>query len=241
MLLLGALFAPTVCSGPVLQRAVAGEPGSASFLLARIDSVTPDIVTTGSEPTVTVAGTVSNVGDRPVRDVVARLERGPAVASSDQLRTDLSGTTAQYEAVGEFIPVAAELQRGQNATFVFSYPLRSATPPAVGLDRPGIYPMLVNINGTPDYGEPARLDDARFLLPVLGLPAKGAGNGGQTDNVVAPDTAKPVAVTMLWPLADKPRLAPGVPGGATPVRLSDDELATSLAAGGRLDALLGAA
>jgi hypothetical protein len=241
ILLLGTLFAPTVCSGPVLPRAVAGEPGSASFLLARIDSVTPDIVTTGSEPIVTVTGTVSNVGDRPVRDVVARLERGPAVASSDQLRTDLSGTTAQYEAVSEFVPVAAELQRGQNATFAFSYPLRSATPPAVGLDRPGIYPMLVNINGTPDYGEPARLDDARFLLPVLGLPAKGAGDGGQADNVVAPDTAKPVAVTMLWPLADKPRLAPGVPGGAAPVRLSDDELATSLAAGGRLDALLGAA
>ena len=46
---------------------------------------------------------------------------------------------------------------------------------------------------------------------------------------------------MLWPLADKPRLAPGVPGGTTPVRLMDDELATSLAAGGRLDTLLGAA
>ena len=46
---------------------------------------------------------------------------------------------------------------------------------------------------------------------------------------------------MLWPLADKPRLAPGVPGGTTPVRLMDDELATSLAPGGRLDTLLGAA
>ena len=31
--------------------------------------------------------------------------------------------------------------------------------------------MLVNVNGTPDYGAPARLDDARFLLPVLGVPA----------------------------------------------------------------------
>jgi hypothetical protein len=46
---------------------------------------------------------------------------------------------------------------------------------------------------------------------------------------------------MLWPLADRPRLAAGVPGGTTPVRLIDDELATSLAPGGRLDTLLAAA
>ena len=59
-------------------------------------------------------------------------------------------------------------------------------------------------------------------------------------DVVPPDTTKPVAVTMLWPLADKPRLAPGVPGGTTPVRLMNDDLAVSLAAGGRLDTLLSA-
>ena len=45
---------------------------------------------------------------------------------------------------------------------------------------------------------------------------------------------------MLWPLADRPRLAAGAPGGTTPVRLIDDELAVSLAPGGRLDTLLSA-
>ena len=45
---------------------------------------------------------------------------------------------------------------------------------------------------------------------------------------------------MLWPLADRPRLAAGAPGGTTPVRLIDDDLATSLAPGGRLDILLSA-
>jgi hypothetical protein len=57
---------------------------------------------------------------------------------------------------------------------------------------------------------------------------------------VPPDTSKPVRLTMLWPLADRPRLAAGAPGGTTPVRLIDDDLATSLAAGGRLDILLSA-
>src|SRR6201999_3722629 len=56
-----------------------------------------------------------------------------------------------------------------------------------------------------------------------------------------PNPSKRVLITMLWPLADKPRLAPGAPGGTIPVRLVDDDLATSLAAGGRLDILLSAA
>ena len=224
-----------------LPRATAGEPGSITFLTVRIDSVTPDLVTTGSDPVVRVTGTVANVGDRPVRDIVARLEHAPAVTSSAQLRTDLDGSTSQFESVSEFINVSGELQRGQSAGFSFSYPLRSATGAALGIDKPGIYPLLVNVNGTPDYGEPARLDDARFLLPVLGLPPQDPAGGADLGGVVAPDTTKPVQITMLWPLADKPRLAPGVPGGTTPVRLMDDDLATSLAAGGRLDTLLGAA
>ena len=55
-------------------RAAAGEPGATPFLQVRIDQVTPQVVTTTSEPVVTVTGTVTNVGDRPVRDVMVRLE-----------------------------------------------------------------------------------------------------------------------------------------------------------------------
>ena len=112
------------------------------------------------------------------------------------------------------------------------------TKPSLGIDKPGIYPVLVNVNGTPDYGAPARLDNARFLLPVVGVPPDQADD---LDSAVAPDTSKPVWITMLWPLADRPRLSPGVPGGTIPVRLVDDDLATSLATGGRLDILLSAA
>lgn len=221
----------------VLPRAAGGEPGATAFLAVRIDSVTPDLVTPGSDPVVRVTGAVDNVGDRSVRDIVARLEHAPAVSSSAQLRTELDGTTQQFQPVGEFVNVSGELQPGQSAGFAFVYPLRSSTEPALGIDRPGVYPLLVNVNGTPDYGAPARLDDGRFLLPVLGLPA---APDSESDSV-APDNSKPVQMTMLWPLADQPRLVPGVPGGTTPVRLSDDTLAASLAPGGRLDTLLGAA
>lgn len=246
-LLIAVVVLALIVLPAAVPRAAAGEPGSVPFLQVRLDRVTPDLVTTGSEPTVTVSGTIANVGDRPVRDVVVRLEHAPAVASSAGLRTNLGGPNDQFQPVAEFVTVAAELQRGQDANFRMSYPLRSASEPSLGIDAPGVYPLLVNVNGTPDYGEPARLDDGRFLLPVLGVPPT-SGNGtaggdalsGQ-DALVAPDTSRAVQVTMLWPVADQPRLAPGAPGGTTPVRLTDDDLAGSLATGGRLDTLLGAA
>lgn len=226
----------------VLPRAAAGEPGASQFLRLRIDRVTPDIVSTTSDPVVTVSGTVANVGDRPVRDVVVRLEQAAAVTTSAGLRTNLAGDGQQYQPVADFITVAPELEQDESVPFTLTYPIRSDAGPSLQIEEPGVYPVLVNVNGTPDYGAPARLDDARFLLPVLGVPADpSSASANPVSAVVPPDTSRPVGVTMLWPLADKPRLAPGTPGGTTPVRLVDDELATSLAAGGRLDVLLAAA
>ena len=223
-------------------RAAAGEPGATPFVQIRIDRVAPQVVTTTSEPVVTIAGQVTNIGDRPVRDVMIRLEHAPAVDTSTGLRTNLDGGTDQYEAVADFLTVAPELQRGQKVGFNLSAPLRSLTKHSLSVGAPGVYPLLVNVNGTPDYGQPARLDNARFLLPVVGVPPDPLDTPGDAlSAVVAPDTSKPVPVTMLWPLADQPRLAPGLPGGTIPVRLMDDELATSLATGGRLDILLAAA
>ncbi|OBA81829.1 hypothetical protein A9W99_12760 [Mycobacterium sp. 1164966.3] len=219
-------------------RAVAGEPSATPFIHVRIDQVTPDVVTTTSDPVVTVTGMVTNVGDRPVHDVMVRLEHAAAVVSSAGLRTSLDGGTDEYQPAGDFATIAPELQRGQEAGFVLTAPLRSLTKPSLGVGQPGVFPILVNANGTPDYGAPARLDNARFLLPVVGVPPDKADD---LSGAVAPDTSKPVWITMLWPLADHPRLAPGAPGGTLPVRLVDDDLATSLATGGRLDILLSAA
>ncbi|BCP39891.1 hypothetical protein MINTMi198_52610 [Mycobacterium intracellulare M.i.198] len=235
---LGIVAGLAVLAGPVVPPAAAGEPGVTPFVRVRIDQVTPDVVTTTSPPVVTVSGMVINIGDRPVRDVMVRLEHAGAVTTSAGLRTTLDGDTDRYEAAADFLTVAPELQRGQKVGFTLSAPLRALTKPSLGAEKPGIYPVLVNVNGTPDYGAPARLDNARFLLPVVGVPPDRADDVG---SAVAPDTSKPVGITMLWPLADRPRLAPGVPGGTIPVRLVDDDLATSLASGGRLDILLSAA
>lgn len=236
-ILTGLLTALTAAAGA--PPASAGEPEAMPFVQVRIDEVTPDVITTTSNPLVTVTGTVTNIGDRPVRDVMVRLEQAAPVASSAGLRTNLDGVNDQYRPVAEFLTVASELQRGQNASFSLSAPVDSPRESALEIDRPGVYPLLVNVNGTPDYGEPARLDDARFLLPVTGVPRTPEDpHPSPLGGVVAPDTSEPVQLTMLWPLADRPRLTPGAPGGTWPARLIDDELASSLAPGGRLDALL---
>ena len=116
----------------------------------------------------------------------------------------------------DFTTVSPELQRGQKAKFSLSVPMRSAAKHSLDIAAPGVYPLLVNVNGTPDYGEPARLDNARFLLPVLGVPPypldNAGGAAGALDTVIAPDTSKPVPVTMLWPLADRPAAGPRCSG-----------------------------
>ncbi|EUA93360.1 collagen alpha-2 domain protein [Mycobacterium ulcerans str. Harvey] len=132
--------------------------------------MTPDLVTTTSDPVITVSGMVTNIGDRPVRDVMVRLEHAAAVTSSSALRTSLDGSTDQYQPAADFLTVSSELRRGQQVGFTLSAPLRSLTKPSLSIDAPGIFPVLVNVNGTPDYGAPARLDNARFLLPVVGVP-----------------------------------------------------------------------
>ncbi|WP_305093193.1 DUF6049 family protein [Prescottella sp. R16] len=223
--------------------------GQPKFLALSVDAVTPTAVTTTTDPVVTVTGTVRNVGDRPVTDIGVRLQRAAAVSASEELRTSLDLDQGAFDTVGPFVQVASELDVGERKQFTLSLPLRSRAGWSLDITEPGVYPLLVNVNGSPEYGGQARLDDARFLLPVLGLPqsagsSETAPQGSQSGSATAPvppDTSNPLAVTMLWPLTDEPRLAAGVPGSVgDKVRLVDDDLARSLSSGGRLDGLLDA-
>ncbi len=210
---------------------------SPKFLKLTLDSVNPSAVTTTSDPMLTVAGTVTNIGDRVVQDISVRVQRAAAVATPSALRSTLRLDQVNYDVTGPFEDVADRLSPGQRKQFTISIPYRS-TGGAAALDigKPGVYPLLLNVNGEPAYGTQARLDDARFLLPVLGVPAS---VDGSPPVPAAPDI--PVATTLLWPLADRPRLVAGVTGPLSgKAELTDDELAASLGKGGRLDQLLGA-
>ncbi|MGW4244777.1 hypothetical protein ACWELQ_19985, partial [Nocardia sp. NPDC004722] len=218
-----------------------GQPAGPKFLKLSLDSVTPTAITGASDPYFVVAGTVTNIGDRPVNDISIRIQRGGAVTNPSGLRSALRLDQINYDVNGEFQDVAEKLTAGQRKQFSLTVALHSGTDlpsgiSSIDITAPGVYPLLLNVNGQPDYGGQARLDDARFLLPVLGMP-------GDPKHQPAPPNpdAPPVATTMLWPLADRPRLVAGQPGSPDgQALLTDDDLAGSLAQGGRLDQLLSA-
>ncbi|MFD0360372.1 hypothetical protein ACFQZZ_02800 [Nocardia sp. GCM10030253] len=244
------LSSATVAPMLLAQQAAAQPTGSngsttPKFLKLSLDSVTPTAVTTLSDPMLTVSGTITNIGDRVVDDIVVRIQRAAAVASPSLLRSALRLDQVNYDVTGPFEDVVERLSPGQRKQFTLSIALRPGgrdTTSSLDITTPGVYPLLLNVNGEPAYGSQARLDDARFLLPVLGVPpAANAESDGSAAQAVAAATDAPMATTLLWPLADRPRLVAGHPGSVNgKAELTDDELAASLGKGGRLDQLLGA-
>ncbi|MGK8491955.1 DUF6049 family protein [Nocardia asiatica] len=224
------------------QPAGSGTSSSPKFLKLSLDSVTPTTVTTTSDSLLTVSGTVTNIGDRVVDDVSIRIQRAAAITTPVGLRATLRLDEVNYDLNGEFEDVAQRLNPGQRKQFTLSIPLRSESgATSLRITEPGVYPLLLNVNGEPAYGTQARLDDARFLLPVLGVPPTASEDTGSAAAPVPAPTDAPVATTLLWPLADRPRQVGGRPGNVDgKVELTDDELAASLGKGGRLDQLLAA-
>lgn len=198
------------------------------FLDLSINTITPSTAGTGNNR-MSVTGTVSNVGDRTVTDISVRLQRGTRISAADQVRSTLFDDQATYDVVTPFVDISQSLAPGQSSTFTLTVALFDQTVTdgaSLAIAETGIYPLLVNVNGTPDFGGPARLDDSRFLLPVTSTPSQSPTYLGRTPT------------TLLWPLAATSALVGGVPGSGDQVTLINDDLAGSLAAGGRLDGLV---
>lgn len=205
-------------------RALSSQPGQQTQVYLRLDveELTPRVVTSGTD-SITVRGKVVNVGDRFIEDIELRLERGEALTGEEEVREALREPADAEYVQPAFTRIADRLERNESKPFELTVPLRGAGRTSLRIEEPGIYPILANINGTPDYGGRARLAALSTLLPVLAVP------GGEAPT----PPANPAKLTLLWPLADRPRLA-----GANPTVLTDDELADSIAMGGRLWGLL---
>ena len=94
--------------------AAGAQPGTTHVPAVQIDSVTPDVVTTTSDPMVTVTGTIRNVGDRPVRDVVVRLEHaGRRDVVERGCAPTSPGTSTSTSRSPTSSPSRPELPRGQ--------------------------------------------------------------------------------------------------------------------------------
>ncbi|NKQ53277.1 hypothetical protein HFP15_10320 [Amycolatopsis sp. K13G38] len=187
-------------------------------------------VINGNSTTLNITGTVTNIGDRRISELQARLELGDRMSSERQIRTAMSGTSATGSSLSRFLDLSpATLEPGQSAPLNITVKLDGSAG-NLRVSNAGIYPLLVNVNGTPDYGGQARLASLSMLLPVLGAPGKSS----------SPVPDRPAQVTMLWPIADtRPRLVAAPFGGQSV--LGDDMLAAELRPGGRLDALVASA
>lgn len=212
-----AIFVPVTASA---------QTDAPSRLRLQISQLNPRVITTNSV-TLNVTGTVTNVGDRRISDLQVRLELGERLTSERQIRTAMSGAAAAAASSTDFVALEpSTVEPGQTAQLSVTVRL-DGTRGNLRVNSAGLYPLLVNVNGTPDYGGAARLASLSMLLPVLSAPGR---------SVPAQNTP-PAQFTMLWPIADtRPRIV-AAPLGGTAV-LSDDVLAGELRPGGRLFGLV---
>ncbi|MFI7122470.1 DUF6049 family protein [Amycolatopsis sp. NPDC049868] len=193
-----------------------------------LDQLNPRVLTTTSA-SLTVAGRVTNIGDRRISKLGVRLQLGTRLQNEQQIGDVLAGDKFKDLAATEFVDLEPdELEPGQSAALNLSVPLGQSS--KLQFPRPGVYPLLVNVNGTPDFGGPERLAAVTLLMPVLGVPGKPPASRPPS----APSTS------LLWPIANSTVHVVSSPLGG-PLTLADERLAGELAAGGRLDSLVEAA
>jgi hypothetical protein len=195
-----------------------------------VSELTPRVVTAQTDDIV-LRGRITNTGDRPISRIDVRLQLGERLRSPQAMQNALLSPPETEAGKSPFKPVARALQPGQSAGLAVRVPLGAAGGPgALPITERGVYPLLVNINGTPEYGGAARVGSLDMLLPVRSVPGR--------PSAPPRSPGQPPALTMLWPIADIPRRVGTQDDKQV---LSDDRLATSLAPGGRLYDLVAAA
>jgi hypothetical protein len=233
------LLMPTVAG---IASIAAGQPGQPQWpnVLARLElsGLSPRVITVTSAPVLRVSGRVVNIGDRPITALGLRLQRDEPVVSDAVAARALKGLI-EAPHVTRFQPLPGDLAAGQSRPFQLEVPLRGAELTSLQINEPGVYPVLVTLNGGSDGGL-ARLASVPLLVPVLGIPP---ATPGDPPGPVLRQPPQPAPLTVLWPLAAPPERLPTGPGEPMLVhsdRAGTDPLAVDIAPGGRLDGLLGA-
>jgi hypothetical protein len=208
----GSSCATLLVAGAVLLGALPVAPARAAPVSTEdsrpvsitIDRLEPRTVVPGSP--VEVSGTLVNDSSDTYSDLTVRLQRGDVLTSREDLVDDLADPGGTTTATTPFLPVPGDLEPGDSLRF--TYP---TTADALSLTADGVYPLLVNVNGTRAGGDPERVGQLSTHL------------------VVAPQVpAARTTVAWLWPITDRPhRDATGA--------FVDDDLADEVADGGRLD------
>jgi hypothetical protein len=173
-----------------------------------IDSVSPQVAKPDS--TVTVAGTVTNPSHQALPDVsvVLRSSASPLASRAD-LSGYASGSLAADTPVGTPVMVTSSLAPGVTAHWKLSLSVRS-----IGISEFGVYPLAVQ--ATDAAGLTVGID--RTFLPYW-------------PGATAARASQPLRIAWIWPLMNAPQQ-----GICT--ALTSNNLASSVASGGRLSTLL---
>ncbi|WP_086681042.1 DUF6049 family protein, partial [Amycolatopsis pretoriensis] len=209
---------------PALTGATVAQAEEGARLRVDLTQLNPRVITTSST-TLTVAGTVTNTGDRKVTRPQVRLQVGDRATTSRGINDVLSGAVIKDSPLTEFTSVADVLEPGQSAPLNITVNLTGTK--AAQFGSPGVYPLLVNVNGTPEFGGPARLGAVSMLMPVLSRPGKATGHS----------SAGAPSMTLLWPVTSSVPDVYAAPYGQ-PLVLRDDRLADEIGPDGRLNALV---
>ena len=210
--LAGVLSVPLAVLPPVAT-AAPGDPAATeaaaddrpvSVRLTRLD---PRTLLPGA--TVTVGGELTNTGTETLTDLDVRLQRGALLDSRAELQAVDGDPDLTAAVTTPFQDVADELRPGDSVSFTLT-----TTTDALAIDRDGVYPVLLNLNGVGADGERRRVGElTTYLVQPSVLPAT------------------PTSVAWLWPLVERThRDASGA--------FVDDGLTAEVAAGGRLDRAL---
>jgi hypothetical protein len=189
----------------------AGEATATSSRLAAsvvISSVSPQLARPGS--TVTVSGTVTNTTHTALPDVsVVLRSSASALATRSDLASYAQGTLAADTVVGQAETVSTSLAPGATAPWKLSLSVNS-----IGINQFGVYPLSVQAE---DATATTVGVEHTFLPYWPGAAAAGVSH--------------PLRIAWVWPLINPPQQ-----GVCT--ALTSNSLASSVAAGGRLNTLL---
>lgn len=183
-----------------------------------LSSITPMVINADSPNHLTLRGQYTNTGPDPIDGIAFRFQRGDALDTADKVQDYLARPVEPTAVLTEFRNRPETLQPGESFTFQITVPISGRSPQSLAIPTAGVYPVMLNVNGTvtTEGGTiDARVGELYFVTTVQGLPGHYS------------EQPTPSNVAVVWPMTDRPHL--GV-GGI----FLDDELAESVSDGGRL-------
>lgn len=201
----GTGLAPRAAAAPAAAPSGDGGPAGRPVQI-EVTRFEPRTLTPSS--VITVNGSLTNTGNATVDHLALRLQRGEPLTTRAGLVAADRDPDPDTAVVPPFQPIRRQLEPGDSLTFSYQVPAS-----ALQLGATGVYPVLLNVNGTVQGTEQRVGELDSYLVEPPG------------------PTAARTTVAWLWPLVDQPhRDASG--------RFTDDRLAREITANGRLDRAL---